>query len=421
MNTKRKVLLISLGTRGDIEPFLAIAEMLKEKGHNAVCAFPEQFENLALDSGAQFISLGPEFVDLIESDDGAMAMGGQRSIIKKMGAYARLYMKSLYINKELVARQREIIVKEQPDKIIFSGKAIYPIIWEIENPGKSILVSPIPCLIHAVNDRPTVGFSGNYGQFLNKLTYSLSNFGLIQYVMKVTKEFRKSPKISSTDIKKAIFSKKMIYTVSPTIFPRPDYWPENTQVLGYHERKKTAHWHPNKRLEKFVADREKILFVTFGSMANPEPEEKTKMIVDILERCQIPAIINTASGGLVELTNYNSDLIHFESGIPYEWIFPKMYAALHHGGSGTTHLALKYGCASMIIPHIIDQYLWDNLISDLGVGPMGISMAKITRQKLETKILDLFHNQSYKANALKASAKMKNEDFKDRLCKAIVE
>jgi len=89
-------------------------------------------------------------------------------------------------------------------------------------------------------------------------------------------------------------------------------------------------------------------------MLNPEPEIKTKTIIEIFERNSIPAIINTASGGLVRPEKFDSQLIHFVAQIPYNWIFPKMYGVIHHGGSGTTHLALKHGCATMIIPHIID-------------------------------------------------------------------
>ena len=98
-----------------------------------------------------------------------------------------------------------------------------------------------------------------------------------------------------------------------------------------------------------------------------------------------------------------------------------MYGVVHHGGSGTTHVALKYGCVSMIIPHIIDQYLWNDLLCSLGVGPKGIAINKITKENLEPKILDLIRNPSYKANALRLSGEMREENLRDELYKSIVE
>ena len=155
-------------------------------------------------------------------------------------------------------------------------------------------------------------------------------------------------------------------------------------------------------------------------MINPEPKLKTKIILEILERNKIPAIINTAYGGLIKPDKLNSELICFVSQIPYDWIFPKMYAVIHHGGAGTTHLAIKYGCATMIIPHMIDQFVWDKMIFDMGVGPKGVKISRITNKNLELKVLELFNNRSFKEKSVKIGNQMKKEDFKDELYKTII-
>ena len=98
-----------------------------------------------------------------------------------------------------------------------------------------------------------------------------------------------------------------------------------------------------------------------------------------------------------------------------------MYAVIHHGGSGTTHLGIKYGCASMIIPHIIDQFVWNRIIADSGAGPKGITIGKITTTNLETLILELYHNKEYKERATKLAAQMQKEQgLIDELYKEIV-
>lgn len=415
-----KIILISIGTRGDMEPFLAIGEILKEKGHQIICAFPEQFSSLAEDSNMEFASLGAKFIEVLDSDVGVAALGGSGSGLKKIIAYIKFARNSIDINKELINRQYELIESENPDRILYNGKVIYPIIWGLDKRGKTILVSPVP-YIHYVRNHTHIVFHSNFGPFLNKLTYSLANFGLIMTVRISIKWLKITKKITRKQIKNALLSNKIIYTISPSLFPRPDYWNENIKVLGYHERDKTVNWKAGKSLEQFVANHDKILFITFGSMTNPEPGEKTKTILDILEQHQIPAIINTASGGLLEPAKYDTKLLHFVKRIPYGWIFPKMYAVIHHGGSGTTHTALKYGCATMIIPHIIDQFVWNDIVSNLGFGPKGIVINKITKQNLEPKILDLFQNHAYKTKAVQISKDMKDEDFRERLYETIIE
>ncbi|MEL7223125.1 MAG: glycosyltransferase, partial [Bacteroidota bacterium] len=69
-----KIILTSIGTRGDMEPFLAIGEILKEKGHDVTCLFPEQFRSLAIDSGFEFESLGSKFIEMLDSPAGRIAM-----------------------------------------------------------------------------------------------------------------------------------------------------------------------------------------------------------------------------------------------------------------------------------------------------------------------------------------------------------
>ncbi|MCK4662027.1 MAG: glycosyltransferase family 1 protein [Bacteroidales bacterium] len=415
-----KIILISIGTRGDMEPFLSIGEILKEKGHQVICAFPEQFRNLAEDSNMEFASLGTKYIEMLDSEIGKAAMGGSSSGLKKMLAYIKLAKNQTEANKELTDKQYEIIESEIPDRIVHNGKVLYPIIWGLNNRGKNILVCACPYL-HYVRDNTHIVFNSNFGPFLNKLSYSLANFGMIMTTMITIKWLKITRKITRKQIKNAILSNKAIYTISPSLFSRPDYWNVNLKVLGFHERNKTINWRPDKDLNDFLEKHHRILLITFGSMLNPEPEEKTKIIIDILERNKIPAIINTASGGLIKPDKFDSELLHFVSGIPYDWIFPKIYGVIHHGGSGTTHLALKYGCATMIVPHIIDQFVWNKIIYNMGAGPKGIKIGKITTKNLEPKILELINNSSFKKKAEQVARQMEKEDFREELYNSIVE
>jgi sterol 3beta-glucosyltransferase len=414
-----KIILASVGTRGDMEPFLAIGELLKEKGHQVICAFPEQFRNIVSESDLEFASLGPKFISLLESKEGKAAMGGATGFKKIIGTL-KLALKQNDANKELLFTQQEIIEREQPDRILYNGKAVYPIIWGLKNKGKTIFVSPLPYM-HYVKGHTHIAFNSNFGGFFNKLTFSLAHFGMIATIRICKKWLKINEKISRKELLDVLRYNKSIYTISPSLFLRPYYWGENLRVLGYHFSNKKTAWQPDKTLTDFIRKHRKMLFITFGSMINPDPEEKTRIFIDILERNKIPAIINIASGGLVKPDNFNSEIIHFVSQIPYDWILPQTYAVIHHGGSGTTHLTIKYGCAAMIIPHIIDQFVWSKIAYDKGVGPKGIKIGKINTDNLEPKILDLINNSDYKIKAEQIKNQMKKEDFKEELYNSIIE
>ncbi len=402
-----------------MEPFLSIGEILKEKGHHVICLFPEQFRHLAEDSGFEFASLGKEFIEMLDSPAGKIAMGGGRFGFKKMRAYMKLISMQSSVNKGMILKQEALINKEQADRILHNGKVIYPVIWGLENKGKTILISPVPYL-HYVKNHSHLAFNKDFGPFFNKLSYKLANYGLIKTIISSTKWLTLHRKIKQKEIQNTLFSNKAIYTISPTLFKRPNYWEDNLQVLGYHERKKTNNWEPSPELEAFLQKHSKVIFVTFGSMINTAPTEKTKIILKVLERNNIAAIVNTASGGLIQPETYDTDLFHFVNHIPYDWIFPKMYAVVHHGGSGTTHTALKYGCASLIIPHIVDQYVWNKIVCNKGAGPLGVDISQINVKNMETKILELVSNENFKRRAEKLGREMQNENLRTKIYEAIV-
>ncbi len=414
-----KIILTSIGTRGDIEPFLAIGKILKEKGHQVFCAFSERYRELTESCNLEFASLGKKGDDLFESDAARTLMGGG-SGIKKIIVLIKHARNQKGAGKEKELKLYELVKQERPDRIVNHPTGGYPVIWECKNRGKTICVSPIP-YGHYVKGHPLIVFSKNYGELFNKLTFKLYDYGAVIVTMIIKKMLQINDKITLKQLKNIIHNRKYIYTISPSLFPRPGYWESNVKILGHQELKRKTDWKPEKKLTEFIEKYEKILFITFGSMTNPEPEIKTKIILEILERNKIPAIINTASGGLIKPDKFNSELICFVSQIPYDWIFPKMYAVIHHGGAGTTHLAIKYGCATMIIPHIIDQFVWDKIIYDIGVGPKGVKISRITNKNLELKVLELFNNRSFKEKSEKIGNQMKKEDFKDELYKTIIE
>jgi UDP:flavonoid glycosyltransferase YjiC (YdhE family) len=412
---------MSIGTRGDIEPFLAIGEILANKGHQVVYAFPEQYGHL-VPNNSLYYPFTAKFLGLIEGEDGRALMGGATGIFKKMRAALRLYKQGIIVNKILVEEQYDVVKKESPDLIVHNGKCNYPVLWQILIAKKIVLISPVPYFMHYVEGQAHIGFSGDYGQLLNKLTYQLANFGLVKTIYDAQKALpNNNQKASRKQIRGGLFSQKLIYTISPALFSRPKGWPSNIQVLGHHEKAQQTGWQPDENLSNFFKKHPKILFLTFGSMINPNPEKTTRIILNVLRELQIPTLINTAAGGLVLLEAFEQNpLFYFTKQVPYDQALTKCYAIIHHGGSGTTHCGLKHACVSMIIPHIFDQYGWNNLIAKNELGPKGIPVNKITEQNLKPLILELFENQIYKMNAVNMAAQMQQEHLEEMLYTTII-
>lgn len=409
-----------MGTRGDIEPFLAVGEVLSERGWEVVCLFPEQFRRDAEAMGFRFHGFSAEFLELIQGSDAKEILGGEGGKLSRLKNWFSLARKGMKLARESVELQHRVQIDEVPDRIVYHPKCKTALVWGLANPRCSIMLSPIPGLSHPVNEFGVMW--GNYGRAINRASYWLVNTINAVVVNRFTRRMAKDygdADVSISAVKRAIVeTEKTIYTVSPSLFPRPEYWPPTAQVVGYFERDKTIDWTPDKQLLDLFDAYDKIVFISFGSMANNDPRRKTETIVNVLRRNKIPAIINTSWGGLTEIDGAPEHVL-FVDNIPYDWLFPRVHAVVHHGGSGSTHMAIKYGCPSLVVPHALDQPFWARIVHEKGLGPQGLSIGKLSEAEFESRLIDLCNNEFYKHNAEKASQQMAAEADRESLFQSI--
>lgn len=409
-----------MGTRGDIEPFLAVAEILKESEWEVVCVFPEQFRRDAEEMGFRFYGFSREFLELLDGDVAKQVLGGGGSILSRIRSWSSLARSGYRLSKEMVKLQHEVQLKESPDRVIYHPKCNFALVWGMANPGKSIMLSPIPGMAHPI-DHMTVLW-GDHGRTLNRLSFWFVNTVKALTIRLIASKFNTDYpglKITVSAIKKQMLQKEeTLYAVSPTLFPRPHYWPPQARVVGFFERDKTTNWQPSEELLAFLAKHEKIIFISFGSMTNPDPKLKSEIVVEVLRRLGVPAIINTSWGGLQRIDDAPESILFVES-VPYDWLFPKVYAVVHHGGSGTTHMGVKHGLPSLVIPHAVDQLFWNRTISDFGLGPAGLNIRDLDQENLERKLLDLIGNAGYERKALEFSERMVSESDRHALYELI--
>lgn len=409
-----QIFITSIGTRGDIEPFLSVGDMLHKQGHQITYAFPEQFSQLVPKANNHF-PLSPKIIDLIQSEEGQTVMG-KANIFAKLKALIYLYKQGKTINKEITYQHHKAFQHTRPDIIIHNTKCSFPFIWGLKHNISTVLLSPVPYLIHSVKHHAHIGFNQNYGHYLNQLTYKLANFGLVKSIYDIQNTILGTPLFSKKEIHQDLITKKIAYCISPNLFNPPTYWPDNAKVYGQNHKIKSELKSPKEDIEQFLKTHEKPVFLSFGSMQNNEPNRISNFLYAVFEKLQIPVIVNLAEKGLVKTDPYrDKDGFLFVDEIPYDWIMPKVYAVVHHGGSGTTHAGIRYSCPTLIIPHIIDQYAWNTLIHDLRIGPLGKSINRLTESIFEKLLTDLYQNTTYKTNVVELSKAINKENYKKEL------
>ena len=405
-----KILLMGLGSRGDVEPFLALGELLTPRGHEVVYCFPEQYVDL-VDDGNRVLPFTRKFLELIEGPAGRAIMGASTGFQKIRDYYAG-YREGEPINEILFHQQAQYIEAEQPDVVVYHPKCMYPLLHRLREGGRTIMYSPVPYLVHASGEHPHIAFSKSRGAWFNKMTYALTNYGMSKKIADAQHLLPHPLHYSRSDIRRGLVTERMVFAVSPTLAPPPKSLPARVQVLGFHERQRTTNWQPDRQLLDFLDRNPKPLLVGFGSMLTPDPAALSATICRVLDEENIPAVINRAGGGLPPVEKYrNHPLIHFVDRIPYDWMMPRAGAMIHHGGSGTLHGSLLHGLPTLVFPHIIDQFMWNRRVDDLGAGPLGVPVRKLNRSWFGALTLDLLQEPSYRKRAEEIGDQMRREDF----------
>jgi UDP:flavonoid glycosyltransferase YjiC (YdhE family) len=143
-------------------------------------------------------------------------------------------------------------------------------------------------------------------------------------------------------------------------------------------------------------------------MANRSPRGTTQLVIEALERSGQRGVLVTGWGGL-EKAELTPNLFALED-VHHAWLFPRVSAVVHHGGSGTTGAGLRAGVPSVLVPHIGDQPFWAQRVAELGVGPQPIPRRQLTAPRLAEAITSAVTDKDIQRRARSLGEKIRAED-----------
>jgi UDP:flavonoid glycosyltransferase YjiC (YdhE family) len=199
-----------------------------------------------------------------------------------------------------------------------------------------------------------------------------------------------------------------LYCYSPAVIPKPSDWPNWAYVTGYCFLNHSPDWQPPAGLVDFLESGSPPVYIGFGSMRSRNPEALTELVLAALAQTGQRGILVTGWGALsnADLPDY---VLKIDS-VPHDWLFPRMAAVVHHGGSGTTSAGLRAGVPSVIIPFGADQPFWGERVAELGVGSPPILQKELTVERLAAAIRTATSDEAMKACAAALGEQIRSED-----------
>lgn len=392
-----RILLLGFGSRGDVQPYVALAKGLQRAGYDVAIAAGVNFQHWIEAEGLGFEPFQVDIESYMLTDIGREWLGNSSS-------NPRLELQNMKRMTNAIAPQVTddmLRMAEQADMFIsglLSVEALSAVAQMYNKKHLLGLLSPfVPTRSGAAGLQALLPRSDS---ILNRWWGYLIEVMLFNVLRRPSDGVRTRlglPPVTRRDFLKAMNQTPSLIGVSPLVTPPPADWGKHIQVTGYWFLDAPADWQPSPALQTFLDAGAPPVYIGFGSMSNRDPQGTTQIMIEALQRTGQRGIIHTGWAGL-HAEDLPPDIFLLDYA-PHDWLFPRMAAIVHHGGAGTTGAALRAGIPSAIVAHIGDQWYWGRRVHELGAGAAPLRRHQLTTDTLTDTIRSLTSDRAMREKA----------------------
>jgi sterol 3beta-glucosyltransferase len=383
-----KVVLLALGSRGDVQPMVSLGKALQSAGMPVMVVALREFAPLVEAAGLLFMPIDGKF-----EDTGPAAAETAR----KMAGGGMSYHRAVSAGLADVAPQvavAEMTAVESGDLVVGGVLSIDDAVALQEARGcLAVHVLTAPILPTASGPSTVFSIRPQGKSVLNRWVGRAALAAAAPMCTTTGSHLRGQlnlPRTRPLGFVKMLQTVPTLLTTSPLVTPPPGDWPGNVCQTGIWFDESPA-WDPPADLMQFLAAGDPPAFIGFGSMPSADPGADVKLMIQAARQAGRRAVIRP-SYGWCEPEDSSGDSpqdVYLLREAPYRWLFPQMAAIIHHGGAGTTAEALLAGVPNGVVAFGVDQPYHGRRVHALGAGPAPIKRSKLTVDRLAQLITTL--------------------------------
>jgi sterol 3beta-glucosyltransferase len=405
----KTAVLFTVGTRGDVEPCVAMAHGLRQAGLHVRVVTLAPFADLVRSHGIEFHSLGelpPRFQP--------PKPGESKRQFDFRGVTGRALFWSFFVR--LLSHYLEQFIEGAAGAdVILHSRLTFPAFHVAE-------MLRVPCwLALPVPHTPTSAFGNPYYDYerlrsgrVNRLSHHLEAQLMAQLAGSTMNRWRQArlglPALPRHHLRahQERGTAGVLYGISPHLLPRPADWPEHVHLTGHWTAPSLSQWTPPPGLQAFLQAGEPPICIGFGSMNDGQPVQTTQLVREALARVGRRGLLVTGAGALAPVET--DEQVMAIDAAPHDWLLPQVAAVVHHGGAGTVAAAARAGVPQVLAPFMYDQSFWARRVQALGIGVAAGPKRQLRVANLADALHKVTADASVRARAADVAARMREED-----------
>ncbi|GAB1194029.1 hypothetical protein APSETT444_003266 [Aspergillus pseudonomiae] len=408
------VVIHVVGSRGDVQPFVALGKELQKHGHRVRLATHLAFREYINETGLEFFNIGGDPAELMAfmvNNPGLMP--DMRTIRSGAIPKRRREMKAIFsgcwrscfetgdgtgmhhikedpwsealdcTSQPFVA---DVIIANPPSfaHLSCAEKLGIPVNMMFTMPWSATQSFPHPLAnVRARNTKPSVA---------NFASYAIVEVMLWEGLGDLINRFRKRElgldPLDAIRAPSIAHRLRIPYTYlwSPSLLPKPQDWGEHIDVCGFQFLASDTNYKPPDDLDAFLKAGDPPVYIGFGSIVVDNPAKLTEIVFEAVRLTGKRALVSKGWGNIGEGRAEIPENVMLLGKVPHDWLFHHVSCVVHHGGAGTTAAGLVLGRPTVIVPFFGDQPFWGSIVARAGAGPQPVPYKQLTAQKLAEAI-----------------------------------
>ncbi|MFG2140102.1 glycosyltransferase [Streptomyces sp. NPDC048650] len=389
-----KALLLTHGSRGDVQPFVALACGLTAAGHEVSLVGPRATAEVACSAGVPYLPITDGPLELLNDPviiEANQAQGrGLRGQVLAMRWFLRNRPRYVDVLADLV---KAVTAAGRPDVVVFQS-------WlPAHHLSESLGVPAVPVCLQPgwvpTPDFPNPLMPARVPRAWNTVSYTFAPMITRLLYGPAVERTRKDLRLPRRRGRHNVLLRPdrqpatVLQAFGRHVLPGTPRYPATAHTTGFWHLPGPADWRMPPSLRAFLDDGPPPVYVGFGSLAGRDPGQTTRTVMAAIRKAGVRAVVATGWGGTTEQEGAGpggADDVFFVDQAPHDRLFPRMSSIVHHSGAGTTAAALLAGRPQVVCPFAFDQPFWAQRMHACGVAPPPLPQLRLTVDGLAAAI-----------------------------------